>query len=364
MDDDTAGSYSWHRVGDVLREEVGGAPYGDRLTALGARLFPGVLHDAGVAVTAAQRRWTVPLAGGGAAAMWNTPGSPLRYDGVAGELSAAAPLTEAAVLAKLSRVRPLQGQEPQAVRDLLAAPRLELARFGFLFPDLETAWEHLVAEPDEAERWRWFRHRFALFHARCRIIARHLAEHVLHLDGGDPDDAPDGGTGQGEATTLLAARLLRSLLADENFAAPPPWEQDDGHRPDVTWDGPARQRVRHADRPGRYRAARRAHGAVGQRSPCGARSRPAPRCTPRPATRGTRRCRPSSRPWTPPCPRRSSAGPGCATASASAPAAPRSSAGCRRSAASGPACCLSSRTATTRSGAATPSTAASTGGYG
>ncbi|MET8150882.1 neuraminidase-like domain-containing protein [Actinoplanes sp. NPDC005259] len=238
VDDDTAGAYSWQRVGDVLREEVGGTATGDRLTELGARLFPGVLHDAGVAVTAAQRRWAVPLAGG-VAAMWNTPGSPLRYDGTAAELSAAAPLTEAAVLTKLSRIRPLQGQEPQAVRDLLAAPRLELARFGFLFPDLETAWTHLVAEPDEAERWRWFRHRFALFHARCRIIARHLAEHVLHLDGGDPDDAPDGGTGQGEETTLLAARVLRSLLADENFAAPPPWERDDGTRPGVTWDGPA-----------------------------------------------------------------------------------------------------------------------------
>ncbi|MEU7903556.1 neuraminidase-like domain-containing protein [Actinoplanes sp. NPDC049118] len=238
VDDDTAEAYSWHRIGDVLREEIGGEPVGDRLTALGAHLFPGVLHDAGVAVTAAQHSWTTPLAGS-VAAMWNTPGSPFRYDGAAAELSATAPLTETAVLTKLSRIRPLQGQEPQAVRDLLAAPRLELARFGFLFTDLETAWTHLVAEPDEAARWRWFRHRFALFHARCRIIARHLAEHVLHLDGGDPDDAPDGGADQGEATALLAARLLRSLLADENFAAPPPWESDDGHRPGVTWDAPA-----------------------------------------------------------------------------------------------------------------------------
>lgn len=148
------------------------------------------------------------------------------------------PLTEQAVLTKLARIRPLRDDERQAVRDLYAAPRRELVDFGYLFPDLDAAWDHLVAEPDEDARWCWFRERFALFHARCGVIARHLARHVLSLDGGDPDDEPDGTPDQLPATEETARRLLRILLADENAAAPGPWERDDGHRPAVTW-GPA-----------------------------------------------------------------------------------------------------------------------------
>jgi hypothetical protein len=226
-DDETVESYTWSRIGDVLRDELGWDPAGDQLTALGTHLFPEVL---GVA----QRRYTTHLAGS-TAAMWNTPGSPFRYDDAASELSTAVPLDDDAVLSKLTRIRPLQPAEAQAVRDLYADPRRELAGFGYLFPDLDLAWEHLVAEPDEQARWHWFRARFALFHARCDVIADHLAGHVLSLDGGDPDDAPDGTPSQRPAVRAMAWRLLRVLLADENLADPGPWARDDGHHPSVTW---------------------------------------------------------------------------------------------------------------------------------
>ncbi|MGO4186812.1 neuraminidase-like domain-containing protein [Pseudarthrobacter sp. TAF60_1] len=235
VDEDTAQSYTWERIADVVRNEIGWDPVGDRLTSLGAHLFPSVVQAAGIVVSPAQRSYTASLSGS-TAAIWNSPGTPFRYDDATDELSATVPLDKSVVLTKLSRIRPLQGQEPQAVRNLFAAPRLELAQFGFLFSNLDIAWKHLIAEPEEQARWHWFRERFAVFHARCRVIARHLAEHVLWLDGGDPDDAPDGTITQGEATEQVASRLLKSLLADENFANPLSWENDNGHRPDVTWD--------------------------------------------------------------------------------------------------------------------------------
>ncbi|MFE0458304.1 neuraminidase-like domain-containing protein [Kitasatospora sp. NPDC058965] len=234
-DTPTVESYTWQRIGDVLRDELGGDQSGADLQALGGHLFPGVLAAAGQPVAPAQQRYQVHL-GGSSAQMWNTPGSPFRYDDP--ELSAAVPLTEEAVLTKLSRIRPLRSEEQQAVRDLVAAPRRELVGFGYLFPDLDAAWEHLVAEPDENARWRWFRERFALFHARCGVVARHLADHVLSLDGGDADDDPDGTPARRPATEAMARRLLRVLPADENFADPGPWELDDGHRPPLAW-GPS-----------------------------------------------------------------------------------------------------------------------------
>jgi hypothetical protein len=229
-DDEAARSYTWPRIREVLATELGRPPAGgpDPLHVLGAHLFPDVLEDAGEVVTAAERVFGVPLPGS-PAAMWNSPDSPFRYAGE--ELTLAVPFSDDGVLTKLSRIRPLQAAERQAVRDLFHLPRLELAGVGYLFDDLDEASRRLLAEPDQELRWVWFRHRFALFHARCRVIADHLAGHVVAGAG------PAGGTVPAEASAV-AWRLLSTLAADENTADPLPWTRDDGIRPDVRW-GPA-----------------------------------------------------------------------------------------------------------------------------
>lgn len=240
LDDEVAESYTWSRIRDVLVSELGWTGSTSALTAIGSHLFPGVLERSGTSVAAADRRFMVPLSGS-TAAMWNTPESPFSYDDSVDELSALVPFDDEAVLEKLGRIRPLSAPEQDAVRDLYATPSLELARFGFFLGDLAEARDRLIAEADERERWHWFRARFALFHSRCAVIAGHLARHVLSLDGGDPDDAPDGDTHdstQRHAVEAMAWRLLRVLLSDENAADPPPWENDAGSAASTVWPGP------------------------------------------------------------------------------------------------------------------------------
>jgi hypothetical protein len=236
----TAESYTWWRIRDVLVTELGWTGSTAALTSLASHLFPGVLERSGTTVPATDRRYTVSLAGS-SSAMWNTPESPFLYDDTADELSATVPFADDDVLEKLGRIRPLSGPEREAVQNLFATPSLELAQFTFFLGDLAEARERLIAEPDEEARWHWFRAQFALFHARCAVIAGHLADHVLSLDGGDKDDAPDGDprdTSQHSAAAAMAWRLLRVLLADENSASPPPWEDDAGSRPSTTWPAP------------------------------------------------------------------------------------------------------------------------------
>ena len=140
----------------------------------------------GYAVSPAQRRYRVPLAGS-SEPLWNTPpGGPFHYDAAAGDLSARLPLTDEAVIAKLAGMRQLNPSEARAAQDLYFLPRVDLASFAFLFPDLAAADRHLIQERDEAERWAYFRRHFALAHARCRLIAEHLSRHVARVTRWSP----------------------------------------------------------------------------------------------------------------------------------------------------------------------------------
>lgn len=222
--------WTWPRIGAALREKFGFPPPGvaDPLYQLASHFFPGVLEADDIVVEPKDQRYAVSLVGS-SAAMWNTPESPFSYydSGADSELRAHLPLRDEAVFTKLSRIRPLNALESQAVRDLYYMPRYQLAKFGYLFPTLGEADLHLIQEPSEERRWSYFRHAFAMFFARCEVIARHLAEHVQSATEHEDDD-----------TVALSWKLLSGLLADENFADPPPWENDNGHRPNVTWNPP------------------------------------------------------------------------------------------------------------------------------
>lgn len=193
------------------------------LLSLGQHFFPTALAESGIAVTPAQQRYSVPLAAGQtSAAMWNTPaGGPFQYE--AGQLHAKIPLTDEAVVAKLARVRQLNNDEQQAVRDLYLLPRKDMAHLALLFPNFSEAEEKLIQEPDEAKRWAWFQQQFALCDARHHIVAEHLAAHVAKVT-----DQPN------EEATELAKLIIKSLWADEN-AATSTWENDNGQAPNVTW---------------------------------------------------------------------------------------------------------------------------------
>ena len=107
--------------------EFGFAP-GDIL-ALGQHFFPGVLARSGYQVSPAATRFVSSLAAASTSApMWNTPpDGPFQYDPSQQQLSARVPLTDRAVIAKLTQVHDLNPAEQQAVQDLFFQPRAMLA---------------------------------------------------------------------------------------------------------------------------------------------------------------------------------------------------------------------------------------------
>jgi hypothetical protein len=236
VSDEDARAWTWTRIERSLRGELGfqAAPGGaDPVLALGRHFFPRIVERAGTTADARDRQYRFPL-GSTTAEMWNAPSDgPLHYDAGAhpqGELWAEIPLADEAVLEKLSRVRPLMGSEKEAVRALYFMPRIDLAPFAFLFPTFEEADRRLIQDPDEEGRWAYFQRSFARAHARCRIIARHLAEHVAAATGGEMHEGHD---------EALAWRLLRHLLADENEPKAGSWESPDGKPPATLWSRPS-----------------------------------------------------------------------------------------------------------------------------
>lgn len=222
IDTEQAEHWSWAQMDSVLREEFGFVPQpaDNAWQKIGQHFFPNMLAAAsGIPVTPAQRQYRVALAAT-SEPMWNTPfDGPFRYDAAAGELWTQIPLTDEAVLAKLSRIRQLSPSEQIVVRDLYFQPRAELVRFAFIFDNFGEAEERLIQEPDEAQRWAWFQQQFARFHRRCTLIAEHLAEHV------------DCATGLADGDSVARAKLLlKHLWADENSALTP-WEDDSGMPP-------------------------------------------------------------------------------------------------------------------------------------
>jgi hypothetical protein len=218
--------WSWARMENVLRTEFGFAPPASNnpWLSLGQHFFPSVLAASGIAVGVTQRQYRVSLLPPTSELMWNTPlDGPFRYDATAQELWAQVPLTDEAVLAKLSRIRQLNTLEQAAVSDLYFLPRLDLAHFALIFNNFGEAEERLIQEPDEGKRWDWFQQEFARFYRRCQIIAEHLAAHTAWATG---DTNPEGAE--------LAKLLLKQLWGDENRATTP-WENDNGQSPSVTW---------------------------------------------------------------------------------------------------------------------------------
>ena len=224
--DDDDGDWPWRRIESALHADFGFAP-GD-VQALGQHFFPGELARSGFPVSAAQSRFVSGLpAASTSAPKWNTPpDGPFQYDPATEQLSARVPLTDRAVIAKLTQTQDLNAAEQQAVQDLFFQPRALLGRFALLFSDFVDAQRRLAEEPDEPRRFAYFRDQFLLCRHRCRIIARHLARHVAAATG-QPEPEDDA----------VASLILRVLAADEN-TAPGGWEDDSGAAPALAWAAP------------------------------------------------------------------------------------------------------------------------------
>ena len=223
--DEAAEAWTWQRVEHAMRELGYSVPSGgtDYLLSLGQHFFPSILEQAGVTVTAADRQYRTSLATT-SPDMWNTPpDGPFRYDAAGKQLWTQLPLRDDAVIDKLEHIRALTSPaERDAVQNLYAAPRIDLAPFACLFPDYAEAERYLI-ESDERERWRWFRRHVAIAYGRCHAIAEHLAHHVAAAT----DHHRDGAHAE-------AALILSRLFADENHALSS-WENDSGATPSVTW---------------------------------------------------------------------------------------------------------------------------------
>jgi hypothetical protein len=225
VSDEDVHHWTWNRIETSLREEFG-YKAADILT-LGQHFFPVVLQSAGYAVSAQQRRYTSNLTTlQTTPGMWSTPATgPFQYDGANGVLFVQLPLTDKDVIAQLEQLPQLKANEQTAVEDLYFQPRATLAGFAFLFADFAEAQQHLIQEAEEHERWHYFQRQFALCHARCSILAEHLAAHV--------DSATHQRHPEGVGDSFI---ILRQLHGDENN--PGNWENDSGVPPAVPWPGP------------------------------------------------------------------------------------------------------------------------------
>jgi hypothetical protein len=224
--EEEAEEWPWRRIESALHADFGFPP--DDIQALGKHFFHRVLARSGQQVSAAKERFVSDLdIHQTSPAMWNTPpDGPFQYDATALQLTTSVPLTDRAVISKLTQIHDLNDAEQQAVQDLFYQPRALLARFALLFADFATAQRQLIEEEDEAERFAFFRHQFLLCRHRCRVIARHLSEHVVAATG---QDAPEDDS--------AAWLILRALAADENKATSN-WGNDSGAMPALTWAPP------------------------------------------------------------------------------------------------------------------------------
>ncbi|MEU9899981.1 neuraminidase-like domain-containing protein [Streptomyces phaeochromogenes] len=226
--DEQTQHWTWRRIVRAMRARFGYAPPADTdpLLELAEHFFPSAVHRHSHHMPEERQQYRADLPGA-AEAMWNTPDGPFRYDDTAQQLYVELPLTDEAVIAKLSRIRQLDAAEQAAVRQLYFLPRAALAPFAFLFADFADAQRRLIEEPDEHQRWDYFRHQFALCHQRSDLIAAHLAGHVGAVTGRDGTEGSD-----------VAVAILRSLRGDENGAVAA-WENDSGAPPAVTWPTPS-----------------------------------------------------------------------------------------------------------------------------
>jgi hypothetical protein len=227
VSEEEAEKWTWDRIVHSFRAEFGYAPKlkpnkPDALQSLGEHFFPEILERYGGSINPAKRQYRDDLPGSNPT-MWNTPPQgPFRYDVTASQLWIQLPLRDESVDEKLGYIGPLSVQEQNAVRELYFSPRADLAPFALMFNNFTEAEHRLIEEGDEHKRWHYFRDEFANFHARCHVIARHLADHVSRVTDRECGDYD------------LAWALLRRLLADENQGNQP-WEQDSGQPPSSNW---------------------------------------------------------------------------------------------------------------------------------
>jgi Tc toxin complex TcA C-terminal TcB-binding domain len=226
VQEDDVRDWHWKRIEAVLQDEFGYTS--SDIVAFGWHFFPGVLEHAGYQANTTATHFVSSLAAASTSPQtWNTPADgSFQYDQAAQQLSTRVPLIDRAVIAKLTHVHDLNAAEQQAVQDLYFQPRAMLANFALLFADFATAERRLIQEPDEHERWAYFRQQLVLSHRRCRLIADHLSRHVV---AATEQECPDG--------DALALLVLRTLFADENKTAAS-WENDSGTTPAVTWTPP------------------------------------------------------------------------------------------------------------------------------
>ncbi len=221
-------SWGWARIVATLHDRFGlpDGPTGTELLIdLGEHFFPSVLEREGRPVSAIARRYSVALAAAATTpAMWNTPSDgPFHYDLATQELWVQLPLSDRAVNAKLSEIRPLSAVEQAAVNELYFSPRAALAPFSFMFENFGRAVDRLIHAGEDSQRFLEIQREFARFHRRCHVIAEHLAEHVQTATG---RERPDGAN--------VSWRLLRELWGDENRGLTG-WESDGGAPPEVTF---------------------------------------------------------------------------------------------------------------------------------
>ena len=227
-----AKAWNWYKISAAARE-IGFAPTNragasagpDPLAPFGEHFFPGLLEMMGHHVPPVAKQFQAELASSSTSpSMWGSSScDPFHYvAGEVGHLWAQLPLRDQDVLSTLRHLRQLNAEEIQAVQDIYYAPRLLLAPLAPIFSHFDHAVDWLVQEPSEQKRFAYFQHEFALFHKRCCIIAKHLAEQV----GKTTSDTHK----TRESDIAVAWRILIGLSADENPASTT-WEDDSGKPP-------------------------------------------------------------------------------------------------------------------------------------
>ena len=221
--------WTWNRIQEAL-QECGYSPTEkeDPLRTLAEHFFPFVLEENGIVVSEVARQFRVNLTSSGTnPLMWNAPHKgPFRFDATAQQLWTTLPLRDEHVIDKLRNVRQLSNDEIKAIQSLYFAPRAMLSPFAVIFGDFRLAVRKLLHESDPEERFRYFQRHVGLFYHQCKIVARHIAEHVDAMTHHKSSD--DG---------RVAWHVLRALSADENQPIQEQWENDCGESPQkYRWD--------------------------------------------------------------------------------------------------------------------------------
>ncbi|MBK7806955.1 MAG: hypothetical protein IPJ51_11700 [Saprospiraceae bacterium] len=222
--------YSWSKIYSILTEEYGyNSSSGNHLQSVGNHFFAETLTNQGLNVNIGDRQYRSPLPTTYTSAMmWNTGNNnenPFLYDGgTPAELYITIPIIDKQVIKKLSRIKQLIKEEQDAVKQCYYAPRLDLAKIGFIFSNFNEAQDYLVNEPEETNRWAYFQKEFVLFYKASKMIAQHIADHVNEVICKPKNES-----------TELAWLILKNMVASDNHAIAA-WENDNGIESGLTWE--------------------------------------------------------------------------------------------------------------------------------